>query len=472
MAKRRVKIEEALSGTTTPVFAVDAERRILFFNSGCEELTGWPVEDVRWQTCHFASDVDRTSVAALTGTLCPPPESFLGEAHSVPKFFVHKTSGVSAARMIHFFPLSGPAGVEFVLGVVTEVPQPRITVESSVVGQMHAELASLRHSLRARFSLKSMIAKSNAMLRVLDQINAARQSLVTVSVSGPPGSGKEHVARAIHYESKFAGKAFVPLDCWHLPAHEIRESVIRIIESDWAEMTPIASLQPGAIYLKHADRLPRELQQRLVDFLSTDRGAAFRSRVRLMISSDSDLLIALHDGRVSEDFYFRVTGLKIELPPLRERLAEIRVLAQHFVEDRNRSGEKQITGISADVWSQLEEYNWPGNLDELRQVISDAHTACLRTVIGSDHLPFRFRTGLDAQTQSPTKPTTIEPLDELLSRVERQQIEAALKQANFNKTLACKWLGISRVSLYRRMETLGIVDPASEPSAEPKSVLE
>ena len=466
MAKRRVKIEEALNGTTTPLFAVDADRRILFFNRGCEDLTGWLVEDVRWQTCHFASDADRTSVAALTGTLCPPPESFLGEAHSVPKYFTHQTTGASAARMIHFFPLIGPAGVEFVLGVVTDVPQPRISVEASVVGQMHAELASLRHSLRARFSLKSLIAKSNAMLRVLDQINAARQSLVTVCLSGPSGSGKEHVARAIHYESTFAGKAFVPLDCLHLPAHEVRESVIRVIESDWAEMTPIASLQPGAIYLKHVDRLPRELQQRLVEFLDTERGAAFRSRVRLIVSSESDLLTSLQDGRLTDDFYFRATGLKIELPPLCERVAEIRVLAQHFVEDCNRTRDRQITGISPDVWPQLEEYNWPGNLDELRQVITDAHTACQRTVIGSDHLPFRFRTGLDAQAQSPIRPTTIEPLDELLTRVERQQIEAALKLASFNKTLACKWLGITRPVLYRRMETLGIADPTSEAGEE------
>ncbi len=454
---RRFRIETVLESLATPVFVLNPARVLVFFNAGCEQLTGWSAHDVLGRECVFATSPDRASLEALTGALCPPPEVLRGEHHPVAKFFAHKETGQNAARMVHYFPLVTSNEVTSIIGVITEVPRPKPTADTSLITQVHAELAALRQELRMRSGLKSLIAKSLPMQRVVDQINAARRSMVAVAISGEPGTGKEQVARAIHYESEFAAKTFVPIDCERLPAREVRDAVARLVESDWNEMTPIAAMHPGCIYLRAVDHLPRDLQQRFVDFTHSERGAAFRQRARLIVSSNDSLQSRLDQDQISEEFFFLVSGLQIELPPLRQRLGELRLFAQLFVEECNRSRKQQVSGLAADVCPLLEAYNWPGNLDELRQVITDAHSACAPlTQVTAAHLPFRFRTGLDAQSLAPGPSQVFEPLSTLLERVEREQIEAALRQAGSNKAKAAKLLGITRHSLYRRMEVLGL----------------
>lgn len=464
---RRFRIDAALESLATPLFVLTPARMLVFFNAGCEQLTGWSAQDVVGRECVFATSPDRTSLEALTGALCPPPEVLRGEHHPVAKFFTHKETSQNSARMVHYFPLNQGGELSSIVGIITDVPKPKSGAETSLITQVHAELAALRQELRSKSGLKSLIARSLPMLRVVEQINAARRSLVTVAITGEVGSGKEQVARAIHYESDFAAKTFVPIDCLRLPAHEIRDAILRLVESDWNEMTPIAAMHPGCIYLHSVERLPRDLQQRLIDFARSERGAAFRQRARLIVGTNESLSKHLADELISEEFFFFVTGLQIEVPPLRQRLSELRLLAQFFVEECNRSRKEQVSGLAPDVWPLLETYNWPGNLDELRQVITEAHRACApQTQIGLTHLPFRFRTGLDAQALGPAPSQVYEPLEQHLARVEREQIEEALAQSRFNKAKAAKLLGITRHSLYRRMEVLGLADQNTD---EPES---
>lgn len=456
MAKRRLRLDITLDESPEPVFALDAKRRVVFFNKGCVELCGWPAEDLLGLPCHFVNDPARASLAAVTAALAPPGEVFTGEIAAVPKYFVNRQNGQSIAKMVYFFCVHDDRKAPVVIGFIADMPRGKVAIEQSVLTQVHAELGALRHALRQRYRLNSVIAKTPAMLRVIEQINAARQSLLSVAITGEAGVGKEHVARAIHYESEHGAKALVPIDCQHLPPQEIRESLERLVGSDWTEITPVSSLHPGCLYLQHVTHLPRELQQLLLDFFALDSGKAFRQQVRLVVSSEQDLSEALAEDRLSEAFYFQITGLQIDVPPLRQRLDELRLLAQHFVEACNRTENKQITGISAEVWPQLEEYSWPGNLDELYAVIYDAHAACKGTAIQATDLPLRFRSGLDAQSLSPSVPVTFEPLQSVLDRVEKLHVEAALQQAKGNKTTAAKLLGLSRVALNSRLSSFGI----------------
>lgn len=456
MSKRRLRIDLAFEESREPVFVLDAKRKVVFFNRGCVELSGWPPEDVLGLTCQFANDPSRASLAALTAALAPPDDVFAGEVTAVAKFFVNRQTGKSFAKMVYFHCMAGDTKESLVIGFICDVPRTRSPIEPNVLTLVHAELGALRHVLRQRYRLSSIIAKTPPLLRVIEQINAARHSMLTVAITGEAGVGKEHIARAIHYESEHGAKALVPIDCRHLPAADVRDSIERLIGSDWKEITPVSALHPGCVYLKHVESLPRDLQQRLLDFFVDDSGKAFRKQVRLIVSSEGHLAEAVADDRLSEHFYYQITALQIAVPPLRERLDELRLLAQYFVEECNRTASKQVTGIAHDVWPQLEEYAWPGNLDELREVIREAHMACTGTAIQALHLPLRFRSGLDAQSLSPTSPVVLEPLQSLLARVEKQHVETALQQAKGNKTLAAKLLGLSRVALNSRLAAFQI----------------
>ncbi len=457
-SRKKIRFEAAINAVDSPVFLVDSHRRIVFLNDGCQKLTGWTLTEVVGSVCEFASSGDAGSVEALTGSLCPPQETIDGEPRDVVRQFVHRKSGQTVSRMVHFYPLDTAGQADFVIGIVTEIPTNAQSADTKIVTQVHAELAALRHALRQRYGENSILTKNVSMKRVIDQVAAARRSRATVHIRGEKGTGKEHIARTIHYTSDLGQQAFVPIQCRLMPPRDLHEAIRRLVEADWGERLPIAALQPGCVFLDDVDTLPRDVQQRLVDFVNSPRGADFRKNVRLLSSSRVGLEDARTDEQISDEFYYLLTSVQIELLPLRQRMGDLKILAQHFLEQRNHDRSKQVTGFSAEVWSQFEEYNWPGNLDELDEVIYEALCNSEGPVIRADHLPFRLRTGLDAQRLGPISDGPIEALEPLLQRIEREQIERALKQAKGNKTLAARLLKITRPSLYRRMETLGVSD--------------
>lgn len=458
-SRKKIRFEAAINAVESPVFLVDSERRVVFLNDGCEQLTGWTLPEVTGIACEFASSGDADSVAALTGAFCPPQEVLDGQSRNVTRQFVHRDTGKPNPRTVHFVPLQTDGQTDFVIGVVTEISTTTSPPDTTIVTQVHAELAALRHSLRQRYGADSILSKSVAMRRVIDQVNAARQSRIAVHVCGEKGAGKEHIARAIHYTSDLGQQAFVPIQCRLLPPNELHEAIRRLVQADWAERLPIAALQPGCVFLDDVDALPRDVQQRLVDFVASPRGADFRANVRLISASQEDLSEARELEQISDDFYFLITSLQIQLPPLRHRMDDLKILAQHFLEQRNHDRRRQATGFSTEVWSQFEEYNWPGNLDELDEVIYEALCDSDGPVIRADHLPLRIRTGLDAQRLGSLMDGPLEALEPLMERVEREHIERALEQARGNKTKAASILKITRPSLYRRMEALGLSDP-------------
>ncbi len=138
------------------------------------------------------------------------------------------------------------------------------------------------------------------------------------------------------------------------------------------------------------------------------------------------------------------------------------LLAQHFLEEMNRQGEKQVAGFAEEVASLFAEYNWPGNLSELFKVVREAHTSAQGDLIREAELPFRFRTGYDAQHIPPAEPLRPLPLEQLLSDYESDLINQALRQCKHNKSQAAELLKVNRAKLYRRMEALGIEDGETE----------
>ena len=438
---------------------VTLDRRISFFNEGCQALTGWSADEVVGQLCEFVTEPQENSPESLAACLCPPPAAFEGKVASLVTPIVRK-EGERQSRALNFVPLRDEDGaVGCVLGVIggSETSDRVAAIEPA--DDLHAELAALRLFLSRRFGTKSLVCQSPPMLRVAQQLAIARSTAAPVLIWGERGTGKEHLARAVHYESTWRTRAFIPLDCQTLSALELGQTLKRLLfPSAEDALPPGLAPQPGTLYLAHVELLPRDAQTIVADAFRKESGRQLRLMVSTTLDPDS---LANHEN-LREDFFHLVTPLCIAVPPLRQRMDDLRFLAQYLLEELNRGEARQFNGFADDVWEKFVEYNWPGNVGELLAVIREARAQCNEPLIRSKDLPFRFRTGLDAQSVGPAYRPPVAPLEPLLEQTEREQIERALKQSRHNKSRAAQLLGMTRPRLYRRMEILGIPD---EPAA-------
>lgn len=460
--KKKSRLETWLKSAATPVFLISVSRRVLFFNTGCEQLTGWTADEIVGEVVEFGSDGEPTSLRMLITALCPPPEALAGRELDVPVFMPNKAGG-HAAKLVRFIPIRGSHDqVTCVLGLISSLPAPPMDQTQSLSLRYHAELSALRWSLRQRYGLKTVIAQSPLMRRVLEQVSLARNSRVPVHFFGPHGVGKEHLARAIHQETESPIGSFVPLDCRQSP-YSLLQTLKRLLHPE-ADDVPVGALRPRTLFLIDVEQLPRDVQERLLTEYQSENSDATRRMPlpRLMSSSTEPLVDAVGDERLLSDLCLLLTTLTIEVPSLRERGDDLIPLAQAFLESSNRGADHQIAGFADSAWPRLREYAWPGQLDELSLVVQEARERCTAPLIGLDDLPLRFRAGLEAQSIGPPQrsldESPIPPLEEHLAGIERDLIRRALKKAKRNKTVAAKLLSIQRPVLYRRMEALGMTD--------------
>ena len=459
-SRTRGGLPEWLSQTELPVFVVDSRRVVLFFNRGCERLTGWTAGDLIGQVCEVHTDGAADRLTTLLSALCPPvsPVPASNRTHILTR------DGESLDQVTHFFPLP-PIELESDalhplrwLGIIGQRTAPVAVAPVSAESELHAELSTLKSDLRKRYSFDNVIAAESSMRRLLARLQLAITSQATIAFCGPAGTGREHLARAVHYAGENRIRAFVPVDC-RLPVEALSEILDRLSTPDKVDL-PIPVLRVGAVLLQHVESLPRELQQSLVRNVDLAPGP---HAIRWMISADSSLDDLVDAGAILPDFRDRFGVLEIALPTLHDRPADLALLAQHALEECNSGSEKQLTGFSPDVWREFQAYNWPGQLDELFAVVREAHAASTGPVVSIPDLPFRFRTGKDAQTVSPPLSVPQISLDDLLMKVEKEHLLSALERSGGSKQLAADFLGIPRAKLYRRMEAHGLWKP-NDPS--------
>lgn len=449
-AGRRTRLDSRLNSLQTPLFLLDASRTVVFFNQGCEQVLEWPAEEILGQTCDYAVDTDPEECESVCNLLCPPPEVFQGARSEVPRFLLTR-SGKTIPCVVRYTPLVDEQNrTRLVLGIIDRIEEPHKLPSASSAQQLHVELAALRLSLRNRFRFSTVIARNAVMQRVLRQLELAAHSREPVHFQGEPGTGKEHLARALHFESEQRRKIFVPLNCQKLPPRELKQTVKKIFEKDLDESMP---LEPGVLYLAQIDHLSRDVQEIILENIQPQRQT---ETVRLMTACSCSLNELFEQEKLLPDFYYLITTLQIQIPSLRERKEDLELLAQHYLENENRYQQKQVSGFAPGVLSLFHDYYWPANLDELSQIIQAAFQATTETVITRDSLPLRLMTGMDARSLGPALPPLIKPLEQTLQQVETEQILQALEQAKQNRTEAARLLGLTRAKLYRRIEALGI----------------
>ncbi len=456
MASSRVsgtRFDQLLQQAREPAFWLTAELKLAWVNRSWEELTGHPAESVAGLVCRPHGPSRDGDLPGLGGSFYPPAEALAGRPAGVRTLVVH-ASGERRWRRVEYWPFHNEKGDLFaLLGLVRSLEDPPSAPDSESQ-RLRTELLEVRDRLLGRYGIDNVIGRGPAHRRLLDQMTAAAASMVPVLVVGEPGTGKRLVARTVHQLASRNQAPFVSLDCTALP-YEVLDR--ELFGPDRGEVSSLALPEGSTLLIGDILELPRDLQARLA--------LALDSRHRLIATTVSEPATALAAERLRPDLYYALTTLVIRLDPLRERLDELPLLAQHFLERANLRSGRQRGGFGDEAMRTLLGYDWPGNLRELARVVDDAHSRGEGDAIDANDLPAAIRGNLGAAYTLPPILPPITPLDELLTQVERRLIESALSRSRHNKSRAAELLGISRPRLYRRIKELNLPDEP-EPSED------
>jgi transcriptional regulator with PAS, ATPase and Fis domain len=463
MASQRVRgteLAKMLNSATQPIYVLDDELTVVFCNRACREWLGEAVEGLLGRRCAYHSSPDATGPDAVAAGLCPPPAVIAGREMTAEVSYVRTShgaaGGTSHRRRARFIPLG--TGLGDLVGLIAMVdsedvdagapsppgppPLPSAEVEAT---ELHEQVRRFRQAAAARFRADRLIGRSPAIRRARAQIELASGSGASVLLIGPPGSGRQHVAAAIHYATEAAG-SLIPLSCAVLEA-ELIDSTVQAI----AAGSPLRD-QPGrgTLLLNEVDRLPADVQAELAAVLVNKRFP-----LRLIATAGQSLAELARRNQFRHDLAAALSTITVELPPLCERREDLPLLAQLFLEEANARGTRQLGGFTPEALDQLDAYDWPGNVDELAQMVAQAHRHAEGPEIGVDDLPERIHLAARAAAHPRRQEETI-MLDEFLGRVERELIRRAMSRAKGNKAKAARLLGMTRPRLYRRLVQLGL----------------
>ncbi len=322
---------------------------------------------------------------------------------------------------------------------------------------LETENVSLRQQLDSKFGLENIIGESPAMREIFEVVRQVAPTRATILITGESGTGKELIAKALHQLSPRAKQPFVTVHCAAL-APTLLESELfghekgAFTGAHERRIGRFEQAQGGTLFLDEIGEIDATLQVKLLRFLGertferVGSNTTLTADVRLLAATNKNLEELVKAGNFREDLFFRLRVVEIELPPLRERMGDIPLLAQGFLREFAKENEKPVNDFTADALEALMHHSWPGNVRELRTAIEHAVVLCRGDRISVRDLPPSVRgAGGAADTpSSPGKALTVKD-------AERQLILRALKEAGGNRTRAAEKIGMSRRTFHRRL---------------------
>ncbi len=442
-----------LADSDVGLYVVDDQRRIVVASPAVGRWQGIDSAALIGQECRYHGGDPSSDRVAIAARLCPPPVVFFGQPQAASVSILAEPGGEPPhERRVQFYPLLSARGeLESVLAIVaaSAVPDaPRAVPGDYDPAECHRLLERYRRAARSRYQLTGLVGESPHARRLRAQVQLASSGSASALIVGPPGSGRQHVAKAIHYASEPASLGpLVPLAC-PLLGPELLQNSIRLLARSADAGEPV---RRGTLLLNDVDQLSVVAQAELLGFLQHAE-----LPLRLIGTARRKLLALARRGRYSIELAYALSALVIETPPLNERAADIPLLAQWFLEELNAAGDKQVGGFSPEALERLMVYRWPGELDELAAVVGELHAQALGATVSGHQLPERFHVSPASAAESrSTDPIVIEAF---LAQIERELIERALTLAKGNKAQAARLLGLTRPRLYRRLEQLGLLD--------------
>jgi DNA-binding NtrC family response regulator len=337
------------------------------------------------------------------------------------------------------------------------------------------ESRGLRQEARAQYGLGAMIGRSpkmQAVLHVAEQI--ARSEASAIFIRGESGTGKDLLARALHYESLRIDHPFVTVMCTALQDTLLENDLFGHEKGAFTDAKGLKKglfelADGGSIFLNEIGDMGPNLQAKLLRVLDEQTfrrvGGAEDVRVdlRVIAATNRDLEDSIRDGKFRPDLFYRLNIFPIYLPPLRERMEDIPLFVEHFLKRNARKYRRTFVGVSRKGMAKLQGYDWPGNVRELRNVLERACALSAGPEIGEGDLTF-WRMGAAPENR---RAVALPPGGVLLDEVEKDLVVQALERSGGNQTLAAALLGISRFRLRSRMRRFGIRARRAPPETLP-----
>ncbi|WP_300465458.1 sigma-54 dependent transcriptional regulator [Desulfobacula sp.] len=320
----------------------------------------------------------------------------------------------------------------------------------------------LQQQLEKKYTFDNIIGTSEAMMRVFKTINTVKDSKTTILIQGETGTGKELVARAIHFNSDKASKPYLPVNCAALNENILASELFGHVKGAFTGAIAnkaglFEAANGGTIFLDEIGDIGPGLQQTFLRALENGEiqpvGSFERKTVsvRIIAATNKNLETKVEQGSFRQDLYYRLNVVMIDLPPLRERRGDIGILAHHFLKQYSTQNNKNIKRISKEAFQLLEHYDWPGNVRELENIIERATLFETSPEITPGSLPPVL-----------TKPPAVSDHDlvskdvKSLEQLSKKHIIKVLEMTAQNKTQASKLLGIDRSTLWRIMNRLNM----------------
>jgi PAS domain S-box-containing protein len=421
------------------IFTIDEHGRITSFNHAAEQITGFPVAEAIGKRCY---DVFRTDICQQD---CPLKRSV-------------RTKEKIEDREVTILTKEDKR-------LVISISTAAMTDDGgNVLGGVEmfrdlSQVIELRKKLEKSYVFEGIVSKNLQMQKIKERLPLFAASPSTVLIEGASGTGKDLVARAIHNLSPRKDGPFVTVNCSALPDNLLESELFGYVQGAF---TDAKKDKPGRFQLAHTGsilldeigeispamqvKLLRVLQQREFEPLGATQ--TVKVDVRVIAATNKDLEEAVKKGNFRDDLYYRLNVIRIQIPALSERREDISLLVNHFMGHFNRLQGKNVTKISEPALAALMTARLPGNIRELENAIEYAFVICQDDSIELHHLPPQY-SEIKRQSHDVSKVV-------LFDSAERDVIRAVLRRNQGNRTKAARELGISRQTLWRKMNRLGL----------------
>ncbi len=306
---------------------------------------------------------------------------------------------------------------------------------------------------------RNIVGRNPNMLKIYQILGKLTDMKTTVLITGESGTGKELIVEALHYGSSTITGPLIKVNCSALAESLLESELFGHVRGAFTgavndKIGRFQAAEGGTIFLDEIGDMSLNIQLKLLRVLERKEyervgdSTTYKADIRVVAATNNDLLEKVRQGVFREDLYYRLRVMVINILPLRERVDDIPLLCEHFMNQFRESYSKDIREIAPDVMDILTGYLWPGNVRELKHTVEHAFIVCEEDVIGVSHLPTELRrfARLDERAGLEAEPR----------HAERLRLLSALERSHWNKTKAARLLGVSRNTLYRKMEALVI----------------